>query len=40
MIERSSRKVSDSAEAARVLHTDAVLHEGDMPRGRGIIGAQ
>jgi hypothetical protein len=26
--------VKDSAEAAKFLHTDTVLHEGDEPRGR------
>lgn len=36
MTQRTAPKVRDSARAARVLHTDAVLHEGDEPRGRGI----
>ena len=34
MLERSARKVKDSAEAAQFLHSDIVLHEGDEPRGR------
>jgi 2-polyprenyl-6-methoxyphenol hydroxylase-like FAD-dependent oxidoreductase len=34
MLERSARKVKDSAEAAQFLHSDTVLHEGDEPRGR------
>lgn len=33
MIERSTSKVNDSAEAAQFLHSDTVLHEGDEPRG-------
>jgi len=33
---RTSSKVRDSAQAARLLHSDAVLHEGDEPRGRGL----
>lgn len=32
--ERSSSKVTDSAKAAQLLHSDIVLHEGDEPRGR------
>jgi 2-polyprenyl-6-methoxyphenol hydroxylase-like FAD-dependent oxidoreductase len=36
MLERSSVKVKDSAEAALFLHSDIVLHEGDEPRGRCI----
>lgn len=35
MVKRTKTKVESSAEAAEVLHSDAVLHEGDMPRGRG-----
>lgn len=34
MLERSSRKVIDSAKAAKFLHSETVLHEGDEPRGR------
>ena len=36
MLERSALKVRDSAQAVKILHSDAVLHEGDNPRGRGI----
>lgn len=34
MLERSARKVKDSAEAAQFLHSDTVLYVGDEPRGR------
>lgn len=34
MLERSSSKVKDSADAAQFLHSEIVLHEGDEPRGR------
>lgn len=34
MLARSKAKVEGSAEAARLLHSPAVLHEGDEPRGR------
>jgi 2-polyprenyl-6-methoxyphenol hydroxylase-like FAD-dependent oxidoreductase len=34
MLQRSSKKVQESADAAEFLHTDSVLHEGDEPRGR------
>ncbi len=34
MLARSAVKVRDSAEAARFLHSDVVLHQGDEPRGR------
>ncbi|WP_194852369.1 FAD-dependent oxidoreductase [Nonlabens antarcticus] len=34
MLERTASKVKDSAAAAKFLHTDVVLHEGDEPRGR------
>ena len=34
MLERSAKKVKDSADAAQFLHSDIVLHEGDEPRGR------
>lgn len=34
MLQRSSTKVKDSAEAAQFLHSDIVLHVGDEPRGR------
>ncbi|MBC7411875.1 MAG: FAD-dependent monooxygenase [Bacteroidia bacterium] len=33
MLERSASKVKDSAAAAQFLHSEAVLYEGDMPRG-------
>jgi 2-polyprenyl-6-methoxyphenol hydroxylase-like FAD-dependent oxidoreductase len=36
MTRRSASKVESSAKAARLLHSDAVLHEGDEPRGRGL----
>jgi 2-polyprenyl-6-methoxyphenol hydroxylase-like FAD-dependent oxidoreductase len=36
MIEQSAPKVRDSAEAGRLLHSDAVLHDGETPRGRWI----
>lgn len=32
MLERSSSKVQDSAEAAQFLHSEIVLHESDAPR--------
>jgi 2-polyprenyl-6-methoxyphenol hydroxylase-like FAD-dependent oxidoreductase len=32
MLERSAIKVNDSAEAAKFLHSDFVLHQGDEPR--------
>ena len=34
MLERTTAKVKDSAEAAKFLHSETVLHEGDEPRGR------
>ncbi|HLV13824.1 MAG TPA: NAD(P)/FAD-dependent oxidoreductase [Xanthomarina sp.] len=34
MLKRSASKVKDSAEAAKFLHSEIVLHEGDEPRGR------
>jgi salicylate hydroxylase len=34
MLQRSAIKVKDSADAAKFLHSDVVLHEGDEPRGR------
>lgn len=34
MLERSAIKVKDSADAAKFLHSETVLHEGDEPRGR------
>lgn len=34
MLERTATKVKDSAEAAKFLHSDIVLHEADEPRGR------
>jgi len=36
MIERSSPKVRDSAIAVEMLHSEAVLHSEDTPRGRWI----
>jgi len=36
MLIRTASKVQDSAKAAQFLHCDAVLHEGDEPRGRGL----
>ena len=34
MLARSAVKVKDSAEAAKFLHSDVVLHESNEPRGR------
>lgn len=34
MLERSTSKVKGSAEAAQLLHSEIVLHEGDGPRGK------
>lgn len=34
MIERSATKVKDSAVAAKLLHSETILLEGDAPRGR------
>ena len=34
MLERTSSKVNDSAAAAKFLHSDVALYEGDEPRGR------
>ncbi|MBP6925618.1 MAG: FAD-dependent monooxygenase [Candidatus Pacebacteria bacterium] len=36
MIKRTTAKVEGSAKAVELLHSDAVLHEGDEPRGRGL----
>ena len=36
MIQRTTPKVQDSAKAVKLLHSDAVMHDGDTPRGRGI----
>lgn len=36
MITRSSSKVRDSARAVKLLHSNAVLHEGEEPRMRGL----
>ena len=33
MLERSAIKVQDSADAAKFLHSEMALHEGDEPRG-------
>ena len=35
MAQRSASKVKDSAQAAKLLHSEGVLEEGDAPRGRG-----
>lgn len=40
MLKRSRVKVQDSAKQARLLHSEAVLHDGDMPRGRTIDGTK
>lgn len=37
MLARSATKVKDSAEAAKFLHSETVLHEGDEPRGRCLL---
>lgn len=34
MIKRSASKVKSSAEAAKLLHSEIVLHKGDGPRGK------
>jgi len=34
MLERTTGKVKESAEAAKFLHSDIALYEGDEPRGR------
>lgn len=34
MLKRSATKVKDSADAAKFLHSDVALYEGDEPRGR------
>jgi 2-polyprenyl-6-methoxyphenol hydroxylase-like FAD-dependent oxidoreductase len=34
MIERTTSKVNDSADAAQFLHSEIVLHKGDEPRGK------
>jgi hypothetical protein len=34
MLQRSAKKVQESADAAQFLHSAIVLHEGDEPRGR------
>lgn len=36
MIKRTTPKVEGSAKACKILHSPAVLYEGDEPRGRGI----
>jgi 2-polyprenyl-6-methoxyphenol hydroxylase-like FAD-dependent oxidoreductase len=36
MIQQSASKVQGSREAAHLLHSEAVLHDGDTPRGRWI----
>lgn len=38
MLERSASKVSDSAEAVKVLHSKNVLREGYKPKGRSLRG--
>lgn len=37
MSKRTAPKVKGSRAAVELLHSDAVLHEGDNPRGRGIV---
>jgi len=37
MLKRSATKVKDSAEAAKFLHSEIVLHVADEPRGRCLI---
>jgi salicylate hydroxylase len=39
MLERSSAKVKDSAEAVKLLHSKSVLRDGDGPKGRCIRGS-
>ena len=34
MLDRSATKVQDSADAAKFLHSDIVLYEGNEPRGK------
>jgi 2-polyprenyl-6-methoxyphenol hydroxylase-like FAD-dependent oxidoreductase len=34
MVERSASKVQDSADAAKFLHSETILYEGNEPRGR------
>ena len=36
MLERSAKKVKDSADAAQFLHSAILLYEGDEPRGRSL----
>ncbi len=36
MLDRTTPKVHDSALAVKLLHSQAVLHDWDQPRGRGI----
>jgi len=36
MTSRTASKVQDSAKAVGLLHSNAVMHEGDEPRGRGL----
>ena len=38
MLERSASKVKDSAEAVELLHSKAVLREGDGPKERSLRG--
>ena len=38
MLERSSTKVKDSAEAVELLHTKGVLREGNGPKERCLRG--
>jgi len=40
MLERSSSKVKDSAEAVKFLHSEGVLREGDGPKGRCLRGSR
>lgn len=36
MLDRSSTKVKDSADAAKFLHSDTVLHKSNAPRGKNL----
>ena len=38
MLERSAKKVKDSAAAAKFLHSEIILQEGDTPRGHVLKG--
>lgn len=36
MLKRASLKVRDSAKAVEWLHSEAVMHDGESPRGREV----